>query len=148
MVRSSSAPNRPTTSGASTSASQKLPVHATELVAGVGAQHVERAVGEVDHAQHAEHQRQARGEQEQQRADAEADQDQRQEVPGRTYLGQAGKRPSDGKVSVTFSISGRLRRHALDRLRPEADADGLVIAGAHLLRAEERVLVASSPRTQ
>ncbi len=61
-----SAPTPPTTTGASASASQKLPVAAIEREPGIGAEHVEGAMGQVDDVEHAEDQRQPDREEEEQ----------------------------------------------------------------------------------
>ena len=69
--RSNSAPSAPTTNGATIRPGQK-PIEARDRVGDVGAEHVEAGVREVQHAHHAEDERQPRAQHEQQQPVAQA----------------------------------------------------------------------------
>ena len=123
MPSSNAAPKPPTSSGATISATQKLPVICDRRIADIGAQHEERAMREVDDAHDAEDQRESDAEEEQQRClrqrvEALRDEEARGSPSaasgcGRTWrlhqlsnviCRQAGVTSSPGKVAIISGI--------------------------------------------
>ena len=117
----------PTASGAASRASQKLPARAMMSETGIGAQHVERAVGQVHDVEHAEDQRQPDRQEEEEDAIGQTVQGLGEDLGGERHGrrimiagaghpapardGQAGKvQPVPGsRTSATLSIGTLLR---------------------------------------